>query len=528
MPTVLLADKLPESTVEKIEDAGFEVRNQPGLSHDDLKDNVEDVAGIICRSGAKLSEEVIECAEELQAIVRAGVGVDNIDIPAASRRGVVVMNTPGANTISTAEHAFALLLALSRNIGPAYVSMREGKWDKKKFTGAELAGTILGIIGLGRVGQAVAKRAVGFDMEVHAHDPFLSREVASKLGIRLVDDREELLRECDYLTVHVPGNEKTRGLIGETEIALMKPMARIVNCARGEVVDMGAVVKAVESGDLAGAAFDVYEEEPPEDYEFSCNDRILATPHLGASTEAAQIAVGNQAADQMIDALKRNHYRNALNITSVSPEEMERLDPYCRLAQRLGNIAASLNRDRPQSIEVSCKGEITDHSISPIVNFAVMGVLQVMLGDSVNIVSASHLAEERGVEVKSSSSHSPEAGFTDMITLTLTTETHGIGVSGTVFGQEHLRVLQIGAFHTEVTPDGTLLVIFGKDQPGLIGTIGDTLGKAGVNIARMTFGREKVGGNAMLALNLDVPCTEEALEQIRELELVDEARLLKL
>jgi len=523
---VLIADKLPESCVDVLEAAGFEVLNRPGLGPEDLKAAIKDVDGVIVRSGVTLTEDILAAADKLHVICRAGVGVDNIDVPAASRKGVVVMNTPGANTISTAEHTFALILALSRNVGPAYISMRKGQWDRKQFTGSELSGTTLGIVGLGRVGQAVATRAAAFGMQVIAYDPFISREVAARIGVKVVEELPELLRICDYLTIHVPGHKETRGMIGPKEIAAMKPGARIINCARGDVVDQDAVVEAVSSGHLAGAAFDVYATEPPEAFDFADNDKILATPHLGASTEAAQLAVGIQAAEQVVDALARGNYRNAVNMIAVSREEMDALQPYCELAGRLGSVVAMLGRGRPRSLEISCKGEVAQQNTAPVVNYGVMGVLRVMLGNSVNIVSAPHLAKERGIHVTSSSTTGQEAGFTDLLELKLTTDRGEFEAAGTIFGREHPRIVRVGPFHTEVIPEGHLLLVFAQDTPGLIGSVGDALGRAKVNIARMTFSRQQRAGDAMLALNLDSPCNEQALEGIRSLPLVEEAVML--
>lgn len=528
MERVLVADKLPQSTIEILTQAGFEVDNRPGLDPDELKEALRRPVGVICRSGAKLTEDALSEAENLRAICRAGVGVDNIDIDAATHRGVVVMNTPGANTISTAEHTFALLLGLSRNVGPAYISMRADKWDRKKFTGAQLAGTTLGVIGLGRVGQAVAGRARAFDMKVLGLDPYITREMASKLGIQLADDIDEVLAECDYLTLHVPVNDETTGLIGSEEIEKMKPGARIVNCARGAVVDQDAVVEAVRDGKLAGAAFDVYTEEPPESYDFTQDDRILATPHLGASTQAAQEAVGAQAADQLIDALTEGHYRNALNIPSVPPEDMDALQPFCELVRKMGKMAGYLNRGRPASIEVACKGKMAEHDVTPVVNYGVMGVLQSALGTNINIISAPHLAGDRGIEVTGRSSTTSEAGFTDLVTLCLNTDQGEMQISGTVLGRTHPRVVQVAEFDTEVEPEGDLLMLFSPDQPGVVGKVGDTLGDAGINIAQMTFGRQQAGGEAMLALKLDSPCEKSTLEKLQTLDVVKKAVLISL
>ena len=514
MKKVLLADKVPEQCSALLEAAGLEVDCRPGLSEGELKEAVRGVSGIVCRSGAQLSAEVLECGDALEAICRAGVGVDNIDVPAASLRGVAVMNTPGANTISTAEHAFALLLGLARRIGPACISMRAGKWEKSRLLGSQLSGSTLGIIGFGRIGQEVARRAVAFGMRVQTYDPFLGRETAAKIGAELVDSLDELLAVCDYLTLHVPESDRTQGLIGAEQIAKMKPSACVINCARGTVVDMQAVLAAVRDGRLGGAAFDVYEKEPPESFEFARDDRILATPHLGASTEAAQIAVAVQAAEQMVDALTRRHYRNAVNIIAVPPEEMKALQPYCDLATRLGRLVACLNRGRPEQLEVCCRGEIAEDCVGLIVNYGAVGVMQASLGSDVNIVSAPHLAAERRVRITSSATVGLEAGFRDLIEVALTTDAGTTRVAGTLFASHLARIVRIDDYDVEVAPEGRLLIVYANDVPGLIGRVGAILGEEAVNIARMTFGRREVGGKALLALNLDSACSQAALERI--------------
>jgi len=490
MKKVLIADILPENCVQILQDGGLEVVNRPGLSEEDLKKAVKGVSGIVCRSGAKITEAVLESADVLEAVCRAGVGVNNIDVGAASRKGVVVMNTPAGNTTSTAEHAFALMLALARNIAPAYISTR---------------------------------RAVAFDMNVLVYDPYVSRETAEKMGVQLVDELDDLLAVADYVTLHVPENEQTAGLIDARRIALMKQGARLINCARGAVVDMDAVLEAVKSGKLAGAAFDVFVQEPPASFEFAQDDRILATPHLGASTDAAQLAVATDAAEQMVDALQRCHFRNAVNMVAVPPEEMKVLQPYCDLALRLGKLVAQLNRGHPEAIEIGCKGELAESDTKLVVSHGVMGVLQPMFGRQVNVVSAPHLAEERGVRITSSSTVGLEAGFTDLIVVKLITDTGSIEVAGTVFGRKHPRIVRIGSFYVEVIPEGDLMIVRASDVPGLIGKVGAILGMSGVNIARMGFGRTAQGADAILALNLDSGTDKQALEKIRQLDVVKEA-----
>jgi len=528
MARVLVADTVPERCVRMLEEAGLEVDYRPGLSADELKEAVKGIHGIICRSGAKITADVLACADELAAICRAGVGVDNIDVPAASLRGVVVMNTPSANTISTAEHAFALLMALARNVGPAYISMREGRWDKKKFVGSQLSGSTLGIVGLGRIGQTVAKRAIAFGMNVVAFDPYVNRQAAENAGVKLADTLEDLLATCDYLTVHVPESEKNRGLIGAEQIALMKDGACVVNCARGSIVDQDAVLAAIQSGKLAKAAFDVYEKEPPDDMSFACDDRVLATPHLGASTEEAQLAVATEAADELIEFLLRRHVRNAVNITAVPPDEMKALMPYCELAARLGKLVGQLNKGRMQALEVSCMGELAHRNVEPVLRYGTMGVMQTFLGENVNLVSAPHLAEERGIRTTSSSTLGLEAGFSDVVEVKLTTDVGTVEAAGTVFGRRHARIVRINGFHLEVMPEGRLLIVFNKDVPGVIGKVGAIVGAAGVNIARMGCGRRKVGGMALLALNLDSSCDKDLLTDVMVIDEVKEAYIVDL
>ncbi len=528
MKKVLIADDLPVHSVEMLRRAGLAVECRPGLAEEALAAAAAGVHGIICRSAAQISEAVLAAAPDLEAVCRAGVGVDNIDVAAASRRGVVVMNTPGANTISTAEHAFALMLGLARNIGPAYLSMRDARWDRGRFMGAQLAGSVLGIIGLGRVGQEVARRAAASGMKVHAFDPQVSREKAESLGVELVETLEGLLSGSDYVTVHVPESDVTRGLIGAEQVAVMRDGARIINCARGSVVDQDAVVAAVKSGKLAGAAFDVYETEPPDDYEFARDDRILATPHLGASTEQAQLAVATAAAEQLIDVLLHGRVRNAVNAQLASADEMVVLQPYCDLAEQLGKLVAQLSTGQPEALEVSCTGGVADLNIDPIVHYGAVGMLASSFGGRVNIVSAPHLADERGIRITSTRTSGATAGFTDVIEVGVRTDEGEVRAAGTLLGREHPRVIRMAGFDMELVPEGHILVVFNNDMPGAVGWVGAALGEAGINIARMGVARQDVGGNALLAFNLDTPCDQALMDRIASHELIQRVVSVKL
>jgi D-3-phosphoglycerate dehydrogenase len=406
--------------------------------------------------------------------------------------------------------------------------MRENRWEKKRFTGSQLSGKTLGVVGLGRIGQEVARLAVAFGMNVLACDPDVTRDTADKIGVTLVDTLQELLGSCDYLTVHVPENEQTRGLIGAEEIALMKPDARVINGARGSVVDLGAVTAAVKGGRLGGAAFDVYEKEPPEDYEFARDDRIIATPHLGASTEEAQLAVAIQAAEQLADALRGGRFRNAVNADLMAPEELKVLEPYCDLAARLGKLVCGLNRGRPEALAVVCSGGLAGHDVGPLVNYALMGVMRWTLGVGVNIVSAPYLAQDRGIQVTSSQTPGQTGAFANMLEVMLRTDAGELRAAGTVFEGKLARIVRIGEFDVEIEPRGHVLIVFNADLPGCIGKVGTLLGEAGINVARMGVCRQQVGGNALLALNLDSPCDQAIIDKIKAYELIQDAVAIEL
>jgi D-3-phosphoglycerate dehydrogenase len=528
MKKVLIADNVPGECLAILKAAGLAVESRPGLTEEGLREALRGVSGLICRSGVKVTARALEQADALEAICRAGVGVDNVDVEAASRRGVAVMNTPGGNTVSTAEHAFALMLGLARNVGPAYIAMREGRWEKKRFVGSQLSGATLGVIGLGRIGQEVAKRAAAFGMKVHAYDPQVSRERAERLGVVLAEDLQTLLAASDYVTVHVPETEGTQGLIGEQTIPLMKDGACVVNCARGAVVDQEAVVRAVVGGKLGGAAFDVFAKEPPEDYAFARHDRILATPHLGASTREAQAAVATEAAQQLVDALVRGQYRNAVNLSLLPPEEMKRLEPWCDLAARLGSLVAQLAGGRPEAVEVVCKGELAQGDTEPVSRYGIMGFMRSRLGPKVNVVSAPYLAAERGIRLTSVRTSGSEGGFTSLVEVRLTANGTVSAAVGTLLGRTHPRIVRINEFDVEVAPEGDLLIVFNNDMPGCIGAVGAALGGARINVARMSVARQQAGGNALLAFNLDSACDEATLARIRAFELVQRAVLVRL
>jgi D-3-phosphoglycerate dehydrogenase len=464
-----------------------------------------------------LTPELLDGQQRLKVIVRAGVGVDNIDLPAATRQGIVVMNTPAGNTTSTAEHTIAMLMALSRNIGPASQSMREGRWDRKKFTGTQLAGKTIGVIGLGRIGMSVAHRCRGLEMNVLGYDPFFSTEKAAEHGIELYRDVDELVPKCDYLTVHTPMTDETRGLLNAERLAAAKKGVRVVNCARGGIVDEDALADAIESGQVAGAALDVFVSEPPaEESRLRSLPQVLCTPHLGASTEEAQEQVAIEAADIMTAFLVRNEVRHAVNMAPIAAQEVPGLKPYLDLAHRLGLLLAQLNRATAiTSAHLDLKGEAASKPMKLIASAFTSGLLSIALEESVSIVNAEMLARERGICITESGT-SEVGAFSTLIAATVETEQGQLRAAGTMFGNEFLRLVRLGEYQMDAYLDGLMLVYRHRDVPGLIGAIGTTFGKHQVNISHMALGREKnePGGEAVAVLNLDNEPSPEALEEV--------------
>jgi D-3-phosphoglycerate dehydrogenase len=518
MPRVLVTDKLSPAGLKVLEETdGIELDVRQGLSPEEVKEALKDADGIIIRSGTKLTAELLEGQKRLKAIVRAGVGVDNIDRDAATREGIVVMNTPAGNTISTAEHAVTLMLSLSRNIGPAYASMQEGKWERSKFTGTQVAGKTLGIIGLGRIGQSVAQRALGFEMQVVGYDPFMSPERAMDLGIKLVDTVDEVTTVADYVTVHTPLTDETRDLINAERMKNMKPGVRIINCARGGIVNEDDLVEMVNSGHVAGAALDVYVNEPldPESPLLK-TPGILCTPHLGASTDEAQELVALEAVEIMIGYLLKKEVRHAVNMVPVSGAEMEDLKLYLDLGYRLGLLLAQQgHKGGLKSAKLHYRGEAATKKTGLITSSFAAGLLTAAMDENVNIVNAELMARERGIEITETKS-SDQGAFSTMISATLETGDGERTAAGTMFGHEFLRLVRLENFPMEAYLDGTLMIYRHRDVPGLIGFIGTVLGKHQVNIANMALGRcsNEPGGDSVAVLNIDSEPSEEALQEI--------------
>ncbi len=518
MHRVLVTDKLSPAGLKILQDApGIELDVRTSLTPQEVREALKEADGIIIRSATKLTAELLEGQKRLKAIVRAGVGVDNIDLEAATREGIIVMNTPAGNTISTAEHAVTLILALSRNIGPAFASMQAGKWERNKFNGTQVAGKTLGIIGLGRIGLSVARRALGFEMRVIGYDPFLSVERAAELGIELFKTVDEVTQQCDYLTVHTPLTDETRNLINAERLAKMRKGVRIINCARGGIVDELALDAAIESGHVAGAALDVFvEEPPPKDHPLLKRANVLCTPHLGASTEEAQELVAVEAAEILTGYLLRKEVRHAVNMVPISGAEMEDLRLYLDLGYRLGLLLAQQNKSGSvKSARIHYRGEAAGKKTNLITSSFAAGLLKAAMDENVNIVNAELIARERGIQITESRS-SDQGAFSTMISAALVTNDGERTASGTMFGHEFLRLVRLEDFPMEAYLDGTLLIYRHRDVPGLIGYIGTVLGKHQVNIANMALGRKsnQAGGDSVAILNLDSEPSDAALAEL--------------
>lgn len=517
---VLITDSLSEAGLSILEETpGIEVVNRSGLSPEEVRDALRDVDGIVIRSGTRLTAEILDGQERLKVIVRAGVGVDNVDLEAATRNGIVVMNTPAGNTTSTAEHAFAMMMSLSRNIPQASARMHEGGWDKKLFKGSQLAGKTLAVIGLGRIGMTVAMRGLAFEMDVIGYDPFLSEDRAREFGITLYREVDDLIDKCDFISVHTPLTDETRGLINAERIERMRPGVRIVNCARGGIIDENDIAAAVESGKVAGAALDVFVEEPlAADSPLRNCDGIVLTPHLGASTTEAQEAVAVEAAEIITAFLVNNEVRHAINMAPISGKELEESKAYLALGYRLGLLQSQLLTQRFKSAGlkeavIRYRGEVAEKKTRLITAAYVAGLMSSGLDEPANIINAESIARERGIQITESSSR--EAGdFASLVSTKLITDNGEFDVAGTIFGNQYLRLVRLDGFPIEAYLDGNLLIFRHLDKPGLIGFIGTVCGDRGVNISDMALGRESIGGEAVAVLNLDSQPTVAVCEEI--------------
>ncbi|MBM3246111.1 MAG: phosphoglycerate dehydrogenase [Candidatus Omnitrophica bacterium] len=525
---ILVSDALSEEGLKILKEAKeFQVDTKTDLKPDALKEAIKDYDALIVRSATKVTKDVIAAAAKLKVIGRAGVGLDNVDLEAATQKGIIVMNTPGGNTISTAEHTMSMILALSRNIPQAAASTRKGEWKRSKFMGVEVYGKVLGIVGLGRIGKELAKRAMSFGMRVAAYDPFLSREVAEGLGIEVLE-LKELFARADYISVHTPLTEETKHLISTKAFGLMKNGVRVINCARGGIIDEAALASAIKEGKVAGAALDVFEQEPvsPEN-ELLRLDNVITTPHLGASTEEAQVNVAIEVSEIVRDALLGRGIRNAANYPCLEQEVCKFLDPYINLCDNLGKFCAQLAEGRFQELNISYSGELTRYEVSPLTMALVKGLLTPILKESVNFINAVSLARERGINIKEIKS-AREEEFVNLIQLEIKTDKETRKIGGTLSPNKQPRIVKVDAYYVEVSPAGNMIVIQNWDKPGIIGNLGTLLGGQNINIAAMTFGREKPGGKAITVLNVDSPVSGEALDKIKKIENILSVKLINI
>ncbi len=525
---ILVSDQLSEEGLKLLKhNDDFEVDVKTGLKPEELKAIIKDYDALIIRSATKANKDIIAAGTRLKVIGRAGVGLDNVDLAAATERGIVVMNTPAGNTISTCEHTMSMLLALARSIPAANASTKSGEWKRSKFMGVELYNKTLGIVGLGRIGTEVARRAFSFGMKILAFDPYLNRQVAQDLGIEAVD-LETLFRNSDFITVHVPLTDDTRHMISDKEFAVMKKNCRVVNCARGGIVDEAALVKAIKEGKIAGAALDVFEKEPPDAAsELFKLDNVAVTCHLGASTEEAQVNVAIEVAECVRDYLSGKGIRNAANYPSIETELYKILQPYIVMAERLGNFSSQLIEGGIQEVEIRYAGDITKYDTTSLSMAIVKGLLSPILKETVNFINAIPLARTRGIKINETKT-STEEDFVNLISLKIQSDKETRQVAATLSSKREPRIVKIDDFYVEASPFGFLIVMKNWDKPGIIGSIGTLMGKHNINIAAMTFGRKTPGGVAVSILNVDSPVSTELLEKVRKIENILEVKLIKL
>ena len=515
---VLVSDPVSQAGVEFLR-RGAEVDVATGLAPEELVARIGEYDALVVRSETRVTQAVLEAGKRLRIVARAGVGVDNIDVPAATRCGVIVVNSPEGNTIAAAEHTVAMLLSLSRKIPGAAASLKSGEWKRGRFVGVEVYNKVIGVVGFGKIGREVAKRMRGMGMQVLASDAFVTPELARREGVELVE-LPDLFRRSDFITVHTPLTPQTRGLINDDAIATMKDGVRLVNCARGGIIDEAALLRALESGKVAGAALDVFEKEPPDMANpLLHHERVVPTPHLGASTEEAQVNVAVDVADQILAVLNGRPPRSAVNMPALSADVFQRIEPHLELGVKIGRMQAQLATSPIQAVSVTYSGDLLNLDIQPVTRGVLMGMLQPVLAQSVNFVNAPYIAEQRGIRVTESKT-AGEGDYQNYIRVEVeTAQGRRTTIGGTVLGRRDIRIREIDQFQIDLKPEGYLLLVRHQDRPGIIGTVGTTMGKAGINIAGMFVGREAVGKRAIMALTVDSPVPEALREEIaREID----------
>ncbi len=526
MPKVLVSDQLSETAVQIFRDRGVEVDYLPevGKDKEKLAEIIGNYDGLAIRSATKVTDKLLEKATRLKVIGRAGIGVDNVDIPAASKRGVIVMNTPFGNSVTTAEHAIAMMFAVARQLPEASASTHAGKWEKNRFMGVELFNKTLGVIGAGNIGGIVCNRALGLHMKVIAFDPFLSEDRAKQMGVHKVE-LEELLQKADFITLHVPLTDKTRNILSRENLAKTKPGVRVINCARGGLIDEEALVDALKSGHVAGAALDVFAVEPATESPLFGMPNVVCTPHLGASTTEAQENVALQVAEQISAYLNAGEISNALNFPSISAEEAPRLTPFIKLAEMLGSFAGQMTETAIKGIKIEFEGDVASMNTRPMVASAVYGVMRPMMPD-VNMVSAPQIAKDRGIGVEVVT-REQQGAYENYIRLTVVTERQERAVAGTVFASGKPRIIQVKNINMEAELTPSMLYVTNEDKPGHIGRLGTLLGTLGINIANFNLGRAEQGADAIALVSIDGQLTEAQLAEIASLEGVKQAKALR-
>jgi len=525
---VLISDNLAPIGAQILQDAGIEVDINTGLAPEELKKIIPAYDGLVIRSSTKVTEEIIAAADNLKVVGRAGIGLDNVDISAASKRGIVVMNAPDGNATTAAEHAISMMMSLTRNIPQATASMKAGKWEKKKFGGREVTGKTLGIVGIGRIGSIVADRAKGLHMQLVAYDPYMPQDVAEKLGIELVT-LDDLCKRSDYITIHVPLIKETAKIISTHQFKLMKNDAMLIDCARGGVVDEAALYEALKNGEIAGAALDVFEVEPTtlENNPLLSLDNFICTPHLGASTSEAQVNVAVAIAEQMADYLNHGTITNAVNVPSVSAEVMSQVGPYINLANTLGSFHMQIAKGGVEEVNLEYVGDLAELDVKPVTVAFLKGLFTPILKEAVNFINAPMIAKERGIKVTESKTNDSD-DFTNLLKVTVkTTEGQNV-LAGTVFGKNEPRLVRLNTFRLESLPSGSMLYVYNNDVPGVIGNLVSTLAGCGINIHNMTVGREADGNQNVILLNTDQTLDKEQLKAVLALENINAAMALEM
>jgi len=524
---ILVSDPVSQAGIEVLQ-KHFPVDVKLKLPAEELAAIIGEYDALVVRSETKVTKEIIAKADKLKVIGRAGVGVDNIDVEAATNRGIIVLNAPEGNTIAATEHTVAMLLAMARQIPQAYQSMKQGKWERSKFMGVELRGKTLGIIGLGRIGTGVAQRALAMEMKIIAYDPFLSAERAASLGITLMEVKD-VIAQADFITLHSPLTKETKNLLDKEAFETMKPSVRIVNCARGGIINEQALFEALVSGKVAAAAVDVFEKEPlPADSPLASAPNLIITPHLGASTQEAQINVAVDVAEGVITALRGEPVRTAVNIAPVSAEAMSFVRPYLTLAEKLGHLAANLVKGRIQKVEMTYQGEVGKREFHPITTAAIKGLLGPILLETINYVNAPAIAKARGIKV-AETVNQEEENFTNFITMRVISDKGEVTISGALFGKIEPRIVEINGYHVDAIPTGYVLVSPHMDTPGIIGQVGTILGANKINIAGMQVGRklgQQPGGESIMVLAIDAPAEQEVIDLIKTVKGITDVTLV--